>query len=515
MKIFCISGNLTVDIGIYRENNKFREGMGIMTKEPYDLLIKNAVYFAENQLRQGHILVRQGKIDCILTSDSDITQVMADSVIDGTGLVVFPGFIDSHVHFRDPGATAKEDFFTGSCAAAAGGFTTVCDMPNVTPCTCTAETLMAKIADAEKKSLVDFGFYGAAGFGNFDQLAAMDKIGITGFKTFLQPGPKGQEENFSGLVAYDDGELWRLMNETAKIGTRHFFHCENYKIIEKMAAYLHEIGEEGYNFHYQSRPNIAEVQSIATVLQFARVTGQKVGICHISTAEGCELVKKAKAAGMDVVGETCFHYLVYSHAAIDTYGPFAKCNPPLRSQEDVDGLWAYIADGTIDMIGSDHAPHQYEEKLVGMEKEIWKAPSGIPSIETFIPTMLNQVAKGKLTPEQLVGLVSEHTAKVFGLYPRKGCIAPGSDGDFTIIDFNRETVIDITKMYTKGRKNNVMFDGVKVQGRVCYTIVRGNIVMENGVVATQEKGWGSYIYREKEDNRAYAEEKDDYHHNRR
>lgn len=404
------------------------------------------------------------------------------------------------MHFRDPGAPAKEDFFTGSCAAAAGGFTTVCDMPNVTPCTSTAAALTAKIADVKTKSVVDFGFYGAAGFGNFDQLAAMNKIGIAGFKTFLQPGPKGQEENFSGLVAYDDGELWRLMNETSKIGIRHFFHCENYKIIEKMAAYLHEIGAEGYEFHYQSRPNIAEVQSIATVLQFAHVTGQKVGICHISTAEGCELVRRAKTAGVDVVGETCFHYLVYSQDAIDKYGPFAKCNPPLRSQADVDGLWAYLADGTIDMIGSDHAPHQYEEKLVGLDREIWKAPSGIPSIEAFIPTLLNQIAKGRLTIEQLAQLVSENPAKVFGVYPQKGCIAPGSDGDFTIIDLQAETVLDIKKMYTKARANNVMFDGIKIQGAVRYTIVRGKIIMENGGVDIEQKGWGRYLYQEKEVN---------------
>lgn len=476
-----------------------------MAKERYNLLIKDAVYFGQNQFRQGHILVRDEKIVHILPRDSDVSQVEAAHVIEGEGLLVFPGFIDSHVHFRDPGSPAKEDFFTGSCAAAAGGFTAVCDMPNVTPCTSTAAALAAKIADVEKKSVIDFGFYGAAGFGNFDQLSLMNEIGITGFKTFLQPGPKGQEENFSGLVAYDDGELWRLMNETAKIGTRHFFHCENYKIIEKMAAYLHDIGAEGYDFHYQSRPNIAEVQSIATVLQFARVTGQKVGICHISTAEGCELVRKAKAAGVDVVGETCFHYLVYSHDAIDKYGPFAKCNPPLRSQADVDGLWEYIADGTIDMIGSDHAPHQYEEKLVGIDKEIWKAPSGIPSIEAFIPIMLNQVAKKRLTIEQLVRLVSENTAKVFGVYPQKGCIAPGSDGDFTIINLQEETVLDISKMYTKSRKNNVMFDGTNVQGKICYTIVRGNVIMENGVVNPAQKGWGRYLYRETEGNRTNGE----------
>lgn len=472
-----------------------------MAKEPYNLLIKDAVYFERNQFQQGHILVKDGKITHILPMGQDVSQIDAVRIVDGTDRLVFPGFIDSHVHFRDPGASAKEDFFTGSCAAAAGGFTAVCDMPNVTPCTSTATALTAKIMDAEKKSVVDFGFYGAAGFGNFDQLSAMNDIGIVGFKTFLQPGPKGQEENFSGLVAYDDGELWRLMQETAKIGMRHFFHCENYKIIEKMAAYLHEIGAEGYNFHYQSRPNIAEVQSIATVLQFAHVTGQKVGICHISTAAGCELVRQAKAAGIDVVGETCFHYLVYSDAAIDEYGPFAKCNPPLRSQTDVDGLWQYIADGTIDMIGSDHAPHQYEEKLVGLEKEIWKAPSGIPSIEAFIPILLNQVARKKLSVEQLAKLVSENTAKIFGLYPQKGCIAPGSDGDFTIIDLQAETVLDIEKMYTKARKNNIMFDGTKIQGKLCYTIVRGQVIMENGVVDIGQKGWGRYLYEKNEDKK--------------
>lgn len=475
-----------------------------MANEKIDLCIKNALYYGENQFQQGHILIKQGKIVDILPMEQweqleqSLEQFLAEAdgqqIIDGTGLLVFPGFIDSHVHFRDPGQTEKEDFFSGSQAAAAGGFTTVCDMPNVVPCCSSSVALQERIADAEKKSVVDFGFYGAAGFGNFSQLAALNEIGITGFKTFLQPGPKGQEDNFSGLVAYDDGELWLLMNQTAKIGTRHFFHCENYRIIEKMSAYLKEQGRVDYSFHYQSRPNIAEAQSIATVLQFAKATRQKVGICHISTVEGCELIKKAKADGIDVVAETCFHYLAYSNKAIDQYGPFAKCNPPLRSQEDVDGLWNYIADGTLDMIGSDHAPHQYEEKLAGVNGEIWKAPSGIPSIEAFAPTMLNQVANGKLSVEQLARLLSENTAKVFGLYPRKGCIQVGSDADMTIIDLQQNDCLDISKMYTKARKNNVMFDGLPVQGKVLYTIVRGNIIMEHGIVAERKKGWGRYIY---------------------
>lgn len=458
------------------------------------LCIKNATYYAQNGFRQGHILIDQEKIAAILPVEEPVAEDLAQRVIDGQGVLVFPGFIDSHVHFRDPGATAKEDFFTGSCAAAAGGFTAVCDMPNVVPCCCTAEALRQRIADVSQKSVIDFGFYGAAGFGNLNQLAELNQVGVTGFKTFLQPGPKGQEENFAGLVAYDDGELWLLMQETAKIGKRHFFHCENYKIIEKMSAYLHQIGAEDYSFHYKSRPNIAEVQSIATVLQFAKVTGQKVGICHISTAEGCELIKQAKSSGIDVVAETCFHYLVYSNAAIDQYGPFAKCNPPLRSQADVDGLWKYIEDGTIDMIGSDHAPHRYEEKLAGVEKEIWKAPSGIPSIEAFIPTLLNQVAKGKLSVEKLAWLVSENTAKVFDLYPRKGCIQVGSDADFTMIDLKQQSQLSIENMYTKAKKNNIMFDGQKIQGKVLYTVVRGNIVMEEGMVSSENKGYGKYIY---------------------
>jgi len=455
------------------------------------LLIKNANYYAAGAFFLGDILVDHGKIIAVEPPGNDA--ILAEKIIDTKGLCVLPGIIDSHVHFREPGRTDREDFYTGSMAAAAGGVTTYCDMPNCCPPPYSAELLEKRKALGEAKSVVDFALYGAAGYENRFCLQEILDVGAIAFKTFIQPVPVGREEEFAGLTVNDDGQLYMLLKEAGKTNGRYFFHCENFQLIQYMEKYLHELGMEDNSFHYKSRPDVAEIESVATVLNFAKATGAKIGISHITTKGACELVKRAKADGVDVVAETCFHYLIFDETYIDRFGVYAKCNPPLRSAENVEALWSYIEDGTISFIGTDHAPLTAAEKESGIQ-EIWRAFSGMPSIETFLPLMLDAVAKGRLSLVRMVQAMSENTAKVFGFYPQKGCIAVGSDADFTIVDLEKKYTLAIADMYSKARQVNLLFDGTCVCGKPEYTIVRGKIVMEQGKVDLESKGHGVFVH---------------------
>ncbi|MGI6360710.1 MAG: dihydroorotase [Bacillota bacterium] len=448
------------------------------------LLLKNACYYTKNGFKTGSIGIKDGKISCFSDDFAD----KYHRVLDLKGLIVLPGLVDSHVHFRDPGPNCSEDFFSGSCAAAAGGITTACEMPNVEPPVSSVATLQKRILQMEQKSLIDMAFYGAAGFTNRYNLQELLFSGVVAMKTFLAPG-------IPGLSVADDGELYLLLKEAAQTSGRYMFHCENQQVIDHLEQALQEQGLTDNSFHYLSRPQVAEIESVSTIIQFAKATGAKVGVCHISVPEACALVRGAQLEGVDIIAETCWHYLIFDHSYIDQFGPYAKCNPPLRSRRDVELLWDYLADGTISMIGSDHAPHHDQAKRQGLAGPIWQAPSGLASIEVMLPMMLSQVNKGRLTLEQLVALMSENTCKNLGLYPQKGCLTVGSDADFTIIDMNKSYVIHKEDLQTGARETAVMFDGLTVKGRPVYTIVRGQVIMDHGQLDLSKKGQGRFVSR--------------------
>lgn len=454
------------------------------------LIIKNAIYFAGTTFKNGDIIVNNNIISQIEASGSFTGT--AERVLDGKGLLVLPGVIDSHVHFRDPGRCDREDFSSGSVAAASGGVTTVIEMPNVIPPPYSAEQIKKRIAIGEQKSLIDFSFYAAAGYDNRNNYDEMKACGISAFKTFLHAPPKGREAEFMGLTAENTGELFAVLQKAAGVDGRFFFHCENESLINELEKQLHKQGKEGYDFHYNSRPNVAEAQSVATIIELARATGAKVGICHVSTAEAAELIKRAKADGLDIVAEACYHHLLFSHADIDRLGPYAKCNPPLRSAQNVEALWKYVTDGTIDYLGSDHAPLLADEKKSG-EHHIWQAFSGIAGVEVMVTLIVNEWHKRHLCQKQMVRLLSENAAKAFGFYPRKGKIAVGSDGDFTIINPSVSRQLSIEQMYSKAAVNNKIFEGLTVNNTIAYTVSRGQVVAEDGKVDMSLRGRGQFI----------------------
>ena len=460
------------------------------------LLLKNAHYFADGHFSDGDILVKDGRIAAIATIGGELATVPAERTINLSGLTVLPGIVDSHVHFRDPGRPDREDFFTGSRAAAAGGVTTFCEMPLAVPPPNNLANLHNRITLGEERSVTDFAMFGAAGYDNRDAFSQLVDAGVIAFKTFLHPAPAGREAEFDGLTVGDDGQLYQMLAAGASSGGRFYFHCENAKLIAELEKQLHAQGEEDYSFHYKSRSELAETQSVETILRFAKATGCKVGIVHISAPEACQLVKRAKRKGIDVVAETCFHYLTYDHSHIDRFGPYAKCNPPLRCRESVEQLWQYVLDGTISYLGSDHAPFTESEKAIGVQEGIWKAYSGMPAIELLLPLMLKHVADHRLSLEQLVPLLTENTAKAYGIFPQKGLIAVGADADFAVVDMNQSYTIRIEDMKSKAKAINKLFDGETTVGKPTYTIVRGRIVMDHGVIDDSAKGYGRYVPRQ-------------------
>ena len=452
-----------------------------------DLVIKNGRIVSSHCIFDAGIAINEGRI-VALARESNLPR--ADVTIDAEGKFVLPGLIDAHVHFREPGGEEREDFETGTKAAAAGGVTTVLEMPVSNPAVSSADVLERRKTILEARAVVDFGLYGGAGSHNIDEIPDLAEVGAIGFKTFMhRPSPE-REVEFKGLYVTDDASLYDALKAASRTGLPSSVHCENNTTVERMIEELRKAGRKDAMAHAESRPNFVEAEAISKVIILSKAAGARAHIAHLSTKEGAHLVQQAKASGQILTAETCPHYLVLTAETLKEVGPYAKTNPPLRSKEDNEVLWRSLSDGTVDIIASDHAPFTKEEKDIGMD-DIWKAPPGAPQIETMLPLLLTQVNAGKITIQTLVKVTSESVAKIFGLYPKKGAIQVGSDADLTIIDIEKETKVSIDKMYSKARDVTI-YDGWRVKGLPVVTLVRGQVVMDHGQVIGNP-GHGNFV----------------------
>ena len=422
----------------------------------------------------------------------------AERVIDAGGKYVIPGGIDTHVHFRDPGHSERGTFYTESMAAVAGGTTTILEHPISIPPQYSKEILdnRKKVA-VERGGVVDYAFYAAAG-GQFpEEITKVAKEGIVAFKAFLHEAPEGRDAEFVGLTMANDYEIYVGMKEVAKTGLMLASHAENNDIIQGLIKKFRSEGKVGFEYHCPSRPPISEYTTVQKLITLAEETGCVLELAHISTPEAMQMAKEAKARNQKVFLETCPHYLLLTEEELIKHGPYAKCNPPLRKQEIVDKLWDYVLDGTVDFIGSDHGPFLPAEKDTGLE-DIFKAPAGMIGIDVRLPLLLNEVAKGErgISLERVVQLCCENPAKAFNIYPQKGVIQPGSDGDLVILDMNDSMVVDRTKNYSGSNEIARVYDGWELKCKLNHTIIRGKVVMSEGVVdpiADGTKGWGKLV----------------------
>lgn len=453
----------------------------------YDLIITGGTVVTAAGERAGTIAVRDGRIAAILGPDE---APPGRSRVDATGLHILPGVIDTHVHFRDPGRMDREDFTTGTSAAAAGGITTVLEMPVSEPPVNSGEALLRRAEAVQPRAIVDFALYGAAGHDNLDQIASQVEAGAVALKTFLHKPMAGRESEFFGLWCTNEGALEEVMAAVAHTGALHCIHCENDDMVERLEEQLRSRGRVDGIAHAESRPPVVEDVSVATVLALARHTGSRVQIVHMSSPDAAQLVREAKARGLPVTAETCPQYLFLTDDALRLHGPYAKCNPALRDAETVERFWAYIDDGTIDVIGTDHAPFLDDEKARGRDN-IFLAPAGLPGLEVMLPLMLDAVHHGRLTLPDVARLLSERAAEIFRL-PGKGRIAVGADADLTLVDLNAEWTFTRSRSFSKAGPIMRVYDGRSFHGRVVSTFVRGKRVYHQGEI-TGAPGYGRFI----------------------
>lgn len=384
-----------------------------------DTIFKNILCLKDDAWTESEIAVEAGRIVEIGRG----VMGAAKTVVDGDGAYCFPGGVDLHVHFNEPGRTEWEGFATGSAAAAAGGTTYVAEMPlNSIPSTTTVSALYAKQRAIQGKSRVDYGLWGGVVPGNADHLEALAEAGVMGFKAFMSPSGTDDFENS------DTATLREAMQRIAPTGLRLALHAEDPAVLRRATLDLRR--RETAADWEASRPIEAELSAVATAVDLARETGCPIAVVHVSAAAVVDLIDEARSAGVDILCETCPHYLRLSLADAQRIGPDAKCAPPLRPPSEVAALWEKLWQGKIDTLGSDHSPCPPELKRGANFFEAWGGISGLQHglVGVLDTAGLNEAER--LTV--LAGLFAKRPAEAIGL-SRKGALEPGRDADFFML----------------------------------------------------------------------------------
>jgi allantoinase len=445
----------------------------------FDLIVKNGTIVTPQATFQGDIGIIGGKI----TSIGNLGEALAAQVYDASGKHVFPGFIDEHVHSRDPGLTHKEDFAHSTKSAAAGGITTIFEMPNSVPPVTDAKSFHSRVEEIEPKAFVDFGLWAMVnGDFNTKELPALSEAGVIGFKLFW--GYALNKETMALVYSFgpeddvimppDEGQIYDAFVTIGKIGKPVAIHAENSNVISRLTASERAAGHKDYASFLRSRPSYAEALTIQAGITLAQAANVHLHILHIAAGEGVDLVRQARQQGLAVTGETCPHYLLLSDEDWPRLGGNMKIYPPIREKTHQSRLWEGIRNGSIQALGSDHAPHAESEKV----GDIWTVPAGACGVQGMVPLMLDAAARGELTLNQVAALLSENPARIWGLYGKKGVLLPGADGDITVVDMKATMVLRNEDMLSKNKINP--FEGATVQGVPVAAFLRGKQIMKDG-----------------------------------
>lgn len=454
----------------------------------YDTLITGGQVVTETGIAPLDVALHDGRIAALLTRG---TGAEAVEQIDAGGKYVMPGAIDIHFHCRAPAYPQRGDFATETRAAAAGGVTTIFEMPISKPCCATPEIFRSRRQLAEENCYVNFGLYGAPGRLNPDEIQGMVDEGAIAWKIFMTAAPAGRDDEFEGLTLPDDENLYQALKLVADTGLVCAVHAENNRLLEWCTAQLRQAGRNDITAHGESRPPFVEALAVSTLLTLNESIGANLHIAHLSSKETLEVFRRFKRTGSTASAETCPHYLVFTEADLERVGPYAKINPPLRHPEDQAALWDGLADGSLMAVTTDHSPFTVEEKERA-RTDIWQTPPGAPGIEELVPLMMNAALTGRISLEHAVRLISTNGAKRFGVYPRKGVIAVDADADITIYDPNHDTTIVSEKLFTQAKLCDKLYEGMTFRGRVDRTIVNGRTVFVDGNVVG-EAGWGRFV----------------------
>jgi len=430
---------------------------------------------------QADLLIEDERIAAI---ERDLAAPGAQ-VLDATGCLVLPGVIDAHTHIAlDTGVyKTPDDWLIGTRAAACGGVTTVVDFATQFPGQTLRQAVEGRIAEA-KDAVIDYALHVmvAAGAGTAP-LRELVELGTPSLKLYTTYRP-----NYYA----DDATILRLMMACADLGIRVLVHCEDDALVTAQTESLIAAGKTGWRYHGQSRPAQAEQEAVGRVLSLADQARCPVHIVHCSTARSVELVAEARARGQAVSCETCPQYLVLDSRAYAGPDPWRYIlQPPLRDPGEPERLWALVAQGAVDQIATDHCDYTAAQKTAA--DDFTRTPGGLPGLETLLPLMYTYgVAAGRMKPVQLAALLAANPARLWGLWPRKGALAPGADADLVIYDPRPEGIIHAADLHHLA--GYTPYEGLRVQGRVRATVVRGQIVYQNGHFRGH-RGWGQFVGR--------------------
>lgn len=441
-----------------------------------DLAVNGGRVFHAGEFHDVNLGVSDGTVTHVTSRRLEATQTLE---LDGEH--VLPGMVDAHVHFREPGYEEKEGIETGSAAAAAGGVTTVIEMPNTLPPVTTAERLEEKVDLFRRQSHVDFALFGALTdnnirTGDVERIAA---AGATAFKTFMAT-------SFGPLLIDDIGELFTAFEEVADTGRPLYIHAEDQEYLQEFERRAREGPAEGLDRFFRSRPPIAEMTAVNDVIDIVRETRTRTVIVHVTTSQAVDRVTAARDDSLPVSAEVTPYHLRIDQPRLAEIGTRGIGTPPVRSLANRERLVRLFDAGAITYLGSDHAPHTLEEK----DRPPLEVAPGMPQLETALPAMLDAVNRGQTTVRRVVDAYAEQPARLHGLYPRKGTLLIGADADFVVIDMDRSITVDPTSFVSKGRYSP--FDGDEFTGVPVATFQRGHKIAENMEVVN-DPGDGVYL----------------------
>ncbi len=443
------------------------------------MVIKNGLVAlsGHDELIRVDIKVEDGVIKAIGELPED------GQVIDASGLWILPGGIDPHVHFDDPGYTDREDFYHGTAAAAAGGITTVIDMPCTSiPEVTSLDNLKRKLDVIQKKAVVDFGLHGGVSGQVYEEgyWRRMEELAefVTGFKTYFISGM----DTFHRLNHF---QFKNVLEAARDLGKVVLLHAEDYDYVLHATEYARKLKDSPHSF-YLSRPEISELLAVASAAIIAEETDAQLHIVHIATAHAAAMI----ADYDNITCETEPHYLAFTLEDFESMGSILKTVPIVKSPENKPLLWEYLADGIIDFVASDHAPAPNDQKFTG---SIWTDYAGIPGTQTLFPLVFSEgYMKKRLTLKRLLEVTSENAARRFGLFHRKGSIDIGKDADLIFIDPQARWKVDTSsEFYSKGKITP--FEGMEFTGRIEMTMVRGKVVYRRGEGILVEPGYGQWL----------------------
>lgn len=430
------------------------------------------------------LLIENGTIKALL--DSEMEPESDCEVIDAKGKIVMAGMIDTHNHMADPGPfNFREDWYCGSRSAASGGITTICDMPLPSePATIDRPGFELKKRIAEKQSVVDFALWGGLIPSSIKDMKEMNDLGCIGFKGFMCFATEAYPR-------ITDGYLVEGMRMATSFDGLIALHAENAEVADFGCRHYSDIHCDDEACFDNARPWWTEYDAIQRSVLFAKMTGARVEICHTTISQGAEFLRSAKKEGVKVYVETCPHYLIFDHDVLKDKKSFAKCTPPFRSRENVEKMWEFVKDGTIDVIGSDHGPFTDEEKI--KEHNFWKEYCGFGCNDVMLAAMISEgVNKRGLSWIRLSELISSNAAKMLGLYPKKGHLLPGADADIIFIDPYENWVYDGGMSFSKTKSVKGPYQGMELKGKVTDTFVRGERVYGEGKIL-REAGYGTFV----------------------